>query len=146
MSSTIQENEAQSSRTPSADEARLDLQVDGAGVLGGEGDQQSPPRGREQLDHQIQEQEILYQDDDSSVEEEDDDQRGEDLVLDGSGAQRELILSDFSDKHLQKLQKLSDQQIERVRLMALGVEKSTQAFKKLNKGFKQQTQQLHSKV
>jgi len=108
MSGTIQENEAHSSRTPSVDEARVDLQVDGAGVLGGEGDQQSP-RGREQLDRQIQEQEILYQDDDSSVEEEDDDQCGEDLVLDGSSAQRELMLSDFSDKHLQKLQKLSDQ-------------------------------------
>jgi len=46
------------------------------------------------------------------VEEEDGDQYGEDLVLDGGIACRELMLSDFSDKHQQKLQKLSDQQIE----------------------------------
>lgn len=59
---------------------------------------------------------------------------------------RGLALSDFSDKYLQKLQKLSDQQVERVRLITSGAEKSTQAFKKLNKGFKQQTQQINQKV
>ena len=59
---------------------------------------------------------------------------------------RGLALSEFSDKYLQKLQKLSDQQVERVRLMTSGVDKSTQAFKKLNKGFKQQTQQINQKV
>lgn len=59
---------------------------------------------------------------------------------------RGLALSDFSDKYLQKLQKLSDQQVERVRLMTSGADKSTQAFKKLNKGFKQQTQQINQKV
>jgi len=61
---------------------------------------------------------------------------------------RGLRLAAFSDKHLQKLQRLSDQQLERVRLISQTVEKSTQAFKKLNnkKGFKQQSQQLPTKV
>jgi hypothetical protein len=61
-------------------------------------------------------------------------------------ALQELVWADFSDKQLQKLHKLSDQQIERVKVVTQSVDKSTQAFKKLNKGFKQQSQQLHSKV
>lgn len=36
---------------------------------------------------------------------------------------KELYLNDFHDKHIQKMLKLSDQHIERVRLMSSSVEK-----------------------
>lgn len=57
-----------------------------------------------------------------------------------------LRLSQFSDKNLQKLTKLSEQQLERVRVLSAAAEKSTQGFKKLNKAIKQQHPQLQTKV
>jgi len=57
-----------------------------------------------------------------------------------------LNIDDYSDKHLQKLQKLSAQQLDRVKQITKGVDVCTSGYKKLNKGFKQQTLNVSQKV
>ena len=57
-----------------------------------------------------------------------------------------LQLSDFSDKNLQKLVKLTEQQADRVKTVITQIDKSTVALKRVNKGYKSQSQQLKQKI
>ena len=63
---------------------------------------------------------------------------------DAEGDQQDqpILLADFSDKNLQKLVKLTDQQIDRVKHVTVSIDKSTQALKRVNKGYRTQAQQL----
>jgi hypothetical protein len=60
----------------------------------------------------------------------------EDDESDSKGSMGLLRLNSLSDKHQQKLLRLTEQQLEKVKILSIASDKSTQAFKRINKNFK----------